>query len=228
MALRIIPLCVAVWLACGAGAIRADVSQRLAVAIRLRVDPSLTSRRMTERLKAETEAIWGPYGVRLAWTDADVRESPASRMFLDASVVRRFEGTIQMAWPEVLGRTVLTPDAPLWRPIRVSFDATERALAHRSRIPLTRIVLDPELERALGRVLAHEIGHALLGPPHHDQAGLMRAAFRAEELGDPDRTPFRLTCGGVERLRGRLRALSADTQRVPSVGASCIPTRSAD
>jgi hypothetical protein len=168
---------------------------------------------MTERVKAETEAIWGSYGVRFEWTDAEAPESPANRMLLDARVERRFERRLQMEWPAILGSTTLAPDAPIWRPIRVSFEATERALALRSLGSLARIVLDPELGRALGRVLAHEIGHVLLGRPHHDPAGLMRASFPAEELGDPDRTPFRLTGGGVDRLRGRLRA----------AGPSCIP-----
>ena len=210
-----------------AGAIHADAGEPFALAIRLCVDSSLTSRGMTERVKAETEAIWGSYGVRLEWTDADAPESTAHRTFLDARVERRFDRRRQMEWPAVLGRTTVAPDAPMWRPIRVSFEATERALALRTSGPSGRIVLDPELGRALGRVLAHEIGHVLLGPPHHDLAGLMRASFSAEELGDPDRTPFRLTRGGVERLRGRLREWSLDPQRMQrsnsSADASCIP-----
>ena len=75
----------------------------------------------------------------------------------------------------------------------------------------------------------------------------MRASFRPEQLGDPDRTPFRLTCRGVDRLRNRLRALSGEPQRVHqhnpptpdleeargqrsglSVFASCLPTPSAN
>ena len=225
-------------------ALQADVSGRLEVNIRLRVDPSLTSRHLTDRLKTETEAIWGPYGVRLEWTDAaDAAESAANGVSLDASLERQFESRVRMKRLAVLGRVAVGPDASNWRSIRVSSDATERVLAARTTgRPASGSVLDHQLARALGRVLAHEIGHVLLGATAHDRAGLMRASFRAEELGEPDRTPFRLTCSGVDRLRGRLRALSRDPQpvhqhrstrldpegfrgarRESSVGAACLP-----
>jgi hypothetical protein len=97
-------------------------------------------------------------------------------------------------------------DTPTRRPIRVSLDATASVLATRS-VPR---VSDRDLARALSRVLAHEIGHVLLGAPYHDQAGLMRAVFLPEELADPDRRPFRLTCNGIARLGSRLRALTKD------------------
>jgi hypothetical protein len=54
--------------------------------------------------------------------------------------------------------------------------------------------------RALGRVLAHEIGHYLLASRQHSSAGLMRAAFRADELAAPDRRPFGLPALYLERL----------------------------
>ena len=223
MALRTIALFVAALFACGTSAIHAGVSERFEVDIRLRVDPSLTSRRITDRLKTETEAIWAPYGVRLGWADAaDAPESMANGLSLDASLERRFETRQQMQRPAVLGSVILAPDPPTRQPIRLSFDATERVLALRetARPAMAGIVLDPELARALGRVLAHEIGHVLLGAPSHHPAGLMRASFRPDELGESDRTPFRLTCSGVDRLRGRLRALNRDPQLV--VGAPCI------
>jgi hypothetical protein len=232
-----------------ADGIRADVSERFEVDIRLRVDPSLTSRRITDRMKAETEAIWGPYGVRLEWTDgAGAPASAATGVSLDASLERQFERRLRMKWPAVLGRVAVSPDASNWRSVRISFDATESVLALRTtgRPAMAGIVLDAELARALGRVLAHEIGHVLLGAPYHHPAGLMRASFRPDELGEPDRTPFRLTCSGVDRLRGRLRVLRGERQLVhqhnsttldlegfrgtrseASVGASCIPVQSA-
>jgi hypothetical protein len=177
----------------------------IAVGIRFSADPSISPGRITDRLKAETAAIWKPYGVRIEWIETTPPELPANSVCLDAKLERRFQKARRMEWPPVLGRVTVTPEAPNVAPIRVSLDATESVLALRktSRPALTGIVLDRELALALGRVLAHEIGHVLLGA-HHDRAGLMRAIFRPEELGEPDRTPFRLTCDGLDRLWSRL------------------------
>jgi hypothetical protein len=82
------------------------------------------------------------------------------------------------------------------------------ALRKISRTSAGWIVPDHDLGRGLGRVLAHEIGHVLLGAPYHDEVGLMRAVFRPDELGELDRAPFRLTCSGVARLRGRIGLLT--------------------
>jgi hypothetical protein len=225
MALRSIASLVAASCVCAASVIHADVSEPFEVDVRLRVDRSLTSRRLTDQLKTEAEAIWGPYGVRLEWSDDEAAlESRGNGVSLDVSLERQFERRLRMKWPAVLGRVALRADASNWLSIDVSVDATESVLARRTtgQPAMAGMVPDPELARALGRVLAHEIGHVLLGPPYHDRAGLMRAAFRTDQLGEPDRTPFRLTCSGVDRLRGRLRVLSSNPS-ASSVGASCIP-----
>jgi hypothetical protein len=118
--------------------------------------------------------------------------------------------------PRVLGQVSAGVDAPDRQPILVSVDATERVLALRLNSPFS---LRSELSRALGRVLAHEIGHVLLGPPYHDDEGLMRPAFRPNELADPDRAPFRLTCAAVNRLRHRIRLMAEDRQFAWSAAA---------
>ena len=176
--------------------------------IRLRVDPSITSRRTIDSLKGEAEALWEPYGVRLEWIDG-ATEPGGSDLALDASLEREPE-TARTEWSGVLGYVGIRPDAPHAEPIRLSFDATERVLANRTtgRMPNYGYVLDRELGRALGRVLAHEIGHVLLSAPYHAEAGLMRPSFPAGELMDVDRAPFRLTSLGIARLRARLPALS--------------------
>ncbi len=38
------------------------------------------------------------------------------------------------------------------------------------------------LGRALGRSVAHEVGHFLLASPHHTEGGLMRAIFLPDDL----------------------------------------------
>jgi hypothetical protein len=207
---------VAAFCALSATTMYSSAGEPFEVGIHLRVDPSITSRRITERLKDEAEAIWRPYGVRLAWMDAGASEAASKGLSVEASLERELDRRRWMEWPAVLGRAVMTPDTPNRRPIRVSFDATESVLALRTTVPSTMkgIVRDHELATALGRVLAHEIGHVLLDAPYHDHAGLMRAAFGADGLAAPARTPFRLTCSGVDRLRSRSSALSGSVRLV--------------
>lgn len=61
--------------------------------------------------------------------------------------------------------------------------------------------------RALGRALAHEIGHYLLRSPHHASSGLMRARHQGSMLGSPDNRGFLLSKTDRDRLRVALAAL---------------------
>jgi hypothetical protein len=203
----------------GVTVLHADVCAPVAVDIRMHLDPSIASRRITDRLKDEAEAIWRQYGIQLEWTDADAAEPAADRVSLDATVEGRFEAPDRMAWVTVLGSAIVQFNPPSWQPIRVSVGATESVL-QTVRPSIGGHVRDHELARALGRVLAHEIGHVLLGAPYHDRTGLMRATFRPDELAEPNRAPFRLTRGSVSRLKNRLPALTGSEA---SGGASCIP-----
>jgi hypothetical protein len=193
------------------GAIHANECEPFVVNVHLQVDRSIRSRVIPADLKNETEALWRPYGVHLEWTDSPAPGAAPSGLSLEVILERRIIDAPGLpTWATVLGLTSVTLNAPSARPIRVSLDATESVLALRrvSRTSAGWIVPDHDLGRALGRVLAHEIGHLLLGAPYHDEVGLMRAVFRPDELGEPDRAPFRLTCSGVTRLRGRLGLLT--------------------
>jgi hypothetical protein len=46
------------------------------------------------------------------------------------------------------------------------------------------------LGRALGRALAHELGHYLLATKDHASKGLLRGARSAQEFFSPDRSSF--------------------------------------
>jgi hypothetical protein len=56
----------------------------------------------------------------------------------------------------------------------------------------------------LGNVMAHELGHLLLGSNSHTATGIMRARWQAEEL----RRPGSFNAEQAERMRGRLRGAS--------------------
>ena len=186
----------------------ADQQPAFELAIRLAIDQSIASRLAVNRIQSEAAAIWEPYRVHLVWIDANAAAAPAA-LSLDAMVVRELKWRERLEWTTVLGRAFVQPDAPNWRPVRVSFEATEGALALRTskRARFIQSTRDPDVARALGRVLAHEIGHVLLAAPNHDPSGLMRANFSPDELGAPDVSPFYLTPNDVGRLGDRIRLL---------------------
>jgi len=67
-----------------------------------------------------------------------------------------------------------------------------------------RTLREQVLARMIGRVIAHEIGHWLLGTRGHSATGLMRAVQGVSELAEPGRTSFRLDPGDVVRLKKRV------------------------
>jgi hypothetical protein len=210
MSTRGIAAVLAVWCVCGVAAAHAHEPEHFAVSLRLHVDRSIASRLDTRVLEEETASIWRPYGVQLEWTDARTAETAANGFALDVSLEPRIEQSERRPWATVLGSARVDLDSPGRQPIRVSVDATESVLNLRRGLGLSGFVTDRELARGLGRVLAHEIGHVLLGAPYHDDAGLMRAVFLPNELAEPDRALFRLTCTDVARLSARLHVLTGD------------------
>jgi hypothetical protein len=63
-----------------------------------------------------------------------------------------------------------------------------------------RAMRDQILGRAVGRVLAHEIGHYVLRTPGHAGHGLMRAEQRPDDLVAPNRDALGLSPGEIARL----------------------------
>lgn len=57
----------------------------------------------------------------------------------------------------------------------------------------------------LGGVMAHELGHLLLGSNSHSRAGIMRAHWQGEELNLLSRGNLRFTSEQAEHMRGKLR-----------------------
>ena len=60
------------------------------------------------------------------------------------------------------------------------------------------------LSDLLGNVMAHELGHLLLGPNSHSRAGVMRAHWQEEELQQLSRGNLRFTDEQAEQMLGKL------------------------
>jgi hypothetical protein len=187
---------------------RADAGICVNVAVHF-ANPPLSAA-LVSTLEQETTAIWGRYDVELRW------QAPACDV-VDASFEIRIERHLPRATsaPTVLGATWLQPTNIDRVPVLIDYDATEAVLQSLTIDQLASSVghspIGPrELGRALGRVVAHEIGHVLLGLPNHQRQGLMRRSFDPFELVFPTRWQYGLSPPEVARLRHRTRWIIAN------------------
>ena len=173
--------------------------QTLTLHVNLESDRSVTPTTISVA-KSETAALWNAHGVEVLWSDG------GAARHLNVIVAPRPGDAASEPSLLVLGHTAVDGSGRLQGPIHISFDRIESLFRFRpSSHPL---LLDWELGRALGRVLAHEIGHVLLGPPtYHDREGLMRPNFFVDELRRPDRRPFQLTGDSAGRLQSHIERL---------------------
>jgi hypothetical protein len=177
---------------------------------------SSTPARPAAGMVAEADAIWRAYGIRVLLLPARAGEIAPP---CDARLTLTFKSPQVRATgadgpsPIRLGSIWFDDGIPS-RAIAIDADAiAARALeAASSGRPLDR--WPPGLaalvtSRALGRVLAHEIGHYLLASPAHSPAGLMRPAFNGRQLADWDRRGFQLDTEWLPRLRARVARLAS-------------------
>ena len=171
------------------------------------------SRTVITALEQEAATIWAPYDVELRWHAPVCAVEDGS---FEVNVVRNVPGASSTHW--VLGKTRLQLASIDRAPIVIDYGAVERALASLTLEQVATTVGHwplggQELGRALGRVLAHEIGHVLLGLPNHPRQGLMRRSFEPMELVFPTRWRYGLSALEIDRLRHRIRWIIADRIR---------------
>lgn len=184
--------------------------------------PSTVPVRQLRAMTEEAAAIWRPYHVSIDWLTAAqppgpedvpivIRMPPLSAsdsrhgrpprrplgsvLFVDGIP----DGVVTLSAATV--ETVILAEGWNGRPL------TEAPIAVRQDI----------VGRALGRVLAHELGHYLLGQKGHARVGLMRAAFKGDELVATDRRAFHLQSNELAALDVRLAELTASIAH-PGIG----------
>lgn len=149
-----------------------------ALRIRLIVADDLPTRARTTLVK-EAETIWRREGVHLEWR-SPVEEQPPTGVTLRVLVGRLLgAGGQGEAWP--VGE--LLPAQSGDRIAIASITAAQRVLDSSGRGAEPEGLGEHRLGLVLGRAVAHEIGHYLLGR-NHTRRGLMRAQIDAIDFAD--------------------------------------------
>jgi len=189
-------------------------------AIDVHFSPSERSALLVRKMAEEVSAVWAPYGVQFVWSAA--RDGGDSERIGGSFVVVIQHGRHRAddkSGSPVLGLTHLISGLIDCAPVIIDRDAVEQTLdsLHSERVLAIaghRRLESSEIGRALGRVLAHEIGHVLLARRTHEPRGLMRASYKPDDLAALRRDSFTLSTNEIERLRARREALrgSIDAQ----------------
>jgi hypothetical protein len=144
-------------------------------------------------MKHETSHIWSSLDVTILWVDSADHASAAAA---DADLKVMLEESAEPgpAWAAQRGLVLAAVHQPetscgpglvrLWV-TRVRRHVASIRLLGFPLASLPDSLNELVLTRALGRALAHEIGHYLLGTGRHRSYGLMRAQFTPQELLEP-------------------------------------------
>ena len=158
-------------------------------------------------MQAEVERIWGRHGVKIRWL-ADSQLSLGSRASVNVLVVvdSRGCGGVRPTGRNTLGCFRFDRDGDSLPLIKLFPQHAQRLASALSASICGRRCLEGWLERLhgtlLGRALAHEIGHYLLGP-EHSPGGLMRAEFHPWDVLAGEPKAVSLTDVQVQRLTSR-------------------------
>jgi hypothetical protein len=193
----------------------ANPANALCITVGYRFAGHPPSRRIVHTMQEEVAAIWKPYGVHILWP-ATLASDQCARVdaSFDVLLSRGVQPDAKRTAAPVLGRTWIPLASIVHMPILIDFDRTMQLISevdHARLLDVARssTVGSDEMGRALGRVLAHEIGHVLLAEPRHEPHGLMRSSFRSEDLLARERIAFALSEEELVRLRDRERTLEA-------------------
>jgi hypothetical protein len=171
---------------------------------------------LLKALLTEADAIWRPSGITLLWQAAARIATPAEQRELGPFVPNSLHvvigenhgsgknGRVPLGW--IVFDDVTVPEQEIY----VSY-ANARQMMEEARSVVGIIDQMPIMQRetllarAMGRALAHELGHYLLASKVHTERGLMKANMTAAELFMPDSGALRLELAQRRTVAARLR-----------------------
>jgi hypothetical protein len=172
---------------------------------------------LVARILAEADAIWRPSGVTFVWQRAARVVVPYSRasetgpyvpntlrLIIGDNRGARRDGRLPLGW--ILFDDVAAPEQEIYLSHTNALQMMAEARGVVGIIEQMPIVQrETLLARAMGRALAHELGHYLLASKVHAERGLMKAILTAAELFSPDSGRFRIEPAQRRVIAARLR-----------------------
>ena len=153
------------------------------------------------KAKAETELVFGAAGATIVWRDCGVFLTPAEPKREPWFVVRLRTGkpplTVGPASLDVMGRAFVEEHG-----------GGTMADAYLQAIQATSEQHGGDAGELLGFVMAHELGHLLLGAGHTPD-GVMQAAWSQKQMDALRQRWLRFTKEGAARIRLALEARTA-------------------
>jgi hypothetical protein len=176
-----------------------------------------------QTLQREASRIWLRHGVTLVWDHpaAAPCDTIEEVVFNDEDLLRLAGGKRDNA----LARTVFLGRS------RTIFISAPRAFEMLGQLKDTFVDVASTGERdfrggtLLGRIVAHELGHALLTTLAHSKEGLMRPVFGLKDVLSDDERLNGLTSTESNRLALRFSLVPSDVAAAPSVLARREITR---
>jgi hypothetical protein len=152
----------------------------------------------------ECNAIWAREGITLMWSKTETATDVRLPLRFDDREVRKHDPKSDAA----LGVTLFAGRS---QAILVSIARAKRVIERRKGLADSgaATTLDNALGVLLGRVIAHEIGHALLLTTRHSSEGLMRAEYDAGDVRPATGGQFALARHERERLNVRFSNMPA-------------------
>lgn len=194
---------------------RADTLER--PAIRVALAPVANTRMSGIAWRALTEEctrIWAREGVALSWRGAADGSDVVLPLVFDEREVRKHDRKSD----EAFGVTLF-----LGRSQRIVVSIARARLVVSQRHGLADsgdgMTLDIAMGRLLGRVVAHEIGHAILLTTRHAAEGLMNARLDGDDLRPSADGQFALSAPDRSRLAVRFSNLRPSAPRGADVAA---------
>ena len=199
----------------GAGApVASDAIPSMIVTVS--VEPNL-SPALVQAIFAEADAIWRPSGVSVVWQ----RTPPVSVSYARTSDAAPYlpntlhltigerrgpgrDGRLPLGWIVFDDMTVPAQEIYLsYANARQMMEEARGVIGLIDQMPIMQ--RETLLSRAMGRALAHELGHYLLASKVHTERGLMKAIMTAVELFTPDSRGFRIEPAQRRAVAARLR-----------------------